>query len=325
MIGGIISGIGQLFGGIAQKIGQRKQYEREKQDNIAMWNMQNAYNSPVEQMKRLKEAGLNEHLVYQSGNAIQPAGDVSVNPSDGTSGLSDIANSLNTGYQAYLQGKSIMSQNRQRDVQSDLTEQKIKSELKSQQLQDLIIIGKDLQNRRDFIDTRYKRQEKAQELRKLDAEIKINNQTLSNLMATNENIVADTKNKHTENKLKQQQSRQMQQDLEFKAKNNLILLKQGKISLDAMLTDIALKKANIQAINQNREMTSKQLEKLQQDIKEQLINMLSKNLDNAQKVIGLKYSDKLQSIETELKEFENDTRILRLLGSAIPFAPGIKK
>ena len=199
--------------------------------------MQNAYNSPVEQMKRLKEAGLNENLVYQSGNAIQPAGDVSVNSSDGTSGLSDIGNSFNTGYQAYLQGKSIMSQNRQRDVQSDLTEQKIKSEIKSQQLQDLIIIGKNLQNQREYIDTRYKGQEKEQELRKLDAEIKLNNQSLTNLMATNENIVADTKNKISENKLKQQQSRQMQQDLEFKVKNNLILLKQGKMTLDAIASD----------------------------------------------------------------------------------------
>ena len=324
MIGALISGIGQLFGGIAQKVGQRKQYEREKADNIAMWNMQNAYNSPVEQMKRLKEAGLNEHLVYQSGNAIQPAGDVSVNSSDGTSGLSDIGNSFNTGYQAYLQGKSIMSQNRQRDVQSDLTEQKIKSEIKSQQLQDLIITGKELQNRRDFIDTRYKGQEKEQELRKLDAEIKLNNQSLTNLIATNENIVADTKNKISENKLKQQQSRQMQQDLEFKVKNNLILLKQGKMTLDAMLTDIALKKANIQAINQNREYTSKQMDKLQQDIKEQMINMLSKNLDNVQKVIGLKYSDKLQSIETELKEFENDTKLVRLLGAAMQMAPVVR-
>lgn len=317
MIGGLISGIGQLFGGIAQKVGQRKQYEREKRDNIAMWHMQNAYNSPVEQMKRLKEAGLNEHLVYQSGNAIQPAGDVSVNPSDGSTGLKDIGDSFNTGYQAYLQGKSIMSQNRQRDVQSDLTEQKIKSEIKSQQLQDLIIIGKDLQNKRDFIDTRYKGQEKAQELRKLDTEIRLNNQSLSNLMATNENIVADTKNKHTENKLKQQQSRQMQQDLEFKAKNNLILLKQGKVSLDSMLTDIALKKANIQAINDNRQYTTKQLEKLQQDIKEQMINMLSKNLDNAQKVIGLKYSDRMKALELNLMEFEDENKIIKVLSNTV--------
>ena len=147
---------------------------------------------------------------------------------------------------------------------------------------------------------------------------------MTNLIATNENIVADTKNKISENKLKQQQSRQMQQDLEFKVKNNLILLKQGKMTLDAMLTDIALKKANIQAINQNREYTSKQLDKLQQDIKEQMINMLSKNLDNVQKVIGLKYSDKLQSIETELKEFENDTKLVRLLGAAMQMAPVVK-
>ena len=66
------------------------------------------------------------------------------------------------------------------------------------------------------------------------------------------------------------------------------------------------------------------MDKLQQDIKEQMINMLSKNLDNVQKVIGLKYSDKLQSIETELKEFENDTKLVRLLGAAMQMAPVIK-
>ena len=33
------------------------------------WNQQNAYNHPVQQMQRLKEAGLNPHLVYGKGAA----------------------------------------------------------------------------------------------------------------------------------------------------------------------------------------------------------------------------------------------------------------
>ena len=48
--------------------------------SLDAWNRQNKYNSPVEQMKRLREAGLNPALVYGSGNvtgnsstSLQPA------------------------------------------------------------------------------------------------------------------------------------------------------------------------------------------------------------------------------------------------------------
>lgn len=43
-------------------------YERQKADNIAFWNMQNAYNSPSSQMARFKEAGLNPNLIYGQQN-----------------------------------------------------------------------------------------------------------------------------------------------------------------------------------------------------------------------------------------------------------------
>lgn len=36
--------------------------------NLAMWNLQNAYNDPSAQMLRLKAAGLNPNLVYGGGN-----------------------------------------------------------------------------------------------------------------------------------------------------------------------------------------------------------------------------------------------------------------
>lgn len=318
MLGGIISGIGQLFGGIAQKVSARRQYEREKADNLKFWNMQNAYNSPVEQMKRLKEAGLNEHLVYGNGNAIQPAGDLSVNQGDGTAGLQDIGSSINTGYQAYLQGKSIMSQNRQRDVQSDLTEQKIKSEIKSQRLQDLIIIGKDLQNQREYIDTYYKGEEKAKQLKILEQNIQANQQSLSNLMYTGQNLQQDYRNKVTENKLKQQQIKQMEQDFNFKAKNNIILLKQGKLSLDNMLQDIAVKKANIQAMQTNQEYTKTQIKALTKELKIKDIEQLERQLGISKQVIGLKYEDRLKSIETELREYEFNNRLFKPLFEQTP-------
>jgi hypothetical protein len=38
-------------------------------NNIRLWQMQNEYNTPANQMKRLQEAGLNPNLIYGSGSA----------------------------------------------------------------------------------------------------------------------------------------------------------------------------------------------------------------------------------------------------------------
>lgn len=41
-----------------------EQYEREQQDYLSNWNRQNAYDSPVAQMQRYKDAGLNPNMIY---------------------------------------------------------------------------------------------------------------------------------------------------------------------------------------------------------------------------------------------------------------------
>lgn len=45
-----------------------KMYERQRADEIEFWNMQNSYNSPEAQMQRLRDANLNPHMAYGSGN-----------------------------------------------------------------------------------------------------------------------------------------------------------------------------------------------------------------------------------------------------------------
>lgn len=54
----------------------REMYDIQRKDALADWAMQNEYNSPAAQMKRLQAAGLNPNLVYGSGtvanNASQP-------------------------------------------------------------------------------------------------------------------------------------------------------------------------------------------------------------------------------------------------------------
>lgn len=44
-----------------------KMYWIQREQSINDWNMQNAYNAPLAQMQRLKDANLNPHLVYGNG------------------------------------------------------------------------------------------------------------------------------------------------------------------------------------------------------------------------------------------------------------------
>lgn len=46
-----------------------EQYQKQRDDAVQFWNMQNQYNSPQAQMQRFKEAGLSPHLAYSQGSA----------------------------------------------------------------------------------------------------------------------------------------------------------------------------------------------------------------------------------------------------------------
>lgn len=85
---GILSGLGAVLGGpvgglvgslASSLLGNRGARNRQRladQQNIKFWNMQNAYNTPKEQMKRLKDAGLNPNLIYGSNANTGTAGSV---------------------------------------------------------------------------------------------------------------------------------------------------------------------------------------------------------------------------------------------------------
>lgn len=44
-----------------------KMFDRQNQRDLDYWNLQNSYNSPEQQMDRLRKAGLNPHLIYGHG------------------------------------------------------------------------------------------------------------------------------------------------------------------------------------------------------------------------------------------------------------------
>lgn len=65
-----MSGGNMAFQGNMNKKNRRfaeKMYRQQYQDELAFWRMNNEYNHPTAQMERLRNAGLNPHLVYGNG------------------------------------------------------------------------------------------------------------------------------------------------------------------------------------------------------------------------------------------------------------------
>jgi len=50
----------------------REMYQRQYDDNLRFWQMQNEYNTPAAQMQRFREAGLNPALIYGQTNTAGP-------------------------------------------------------------------------------------------------------------------------------------------------------------------------------------------------------------------------------------------------------------
>lgn len=82
--------VGQWMNNIT---GSSDMYNREYEGNVALWNMQNEYNTPAAQIARMKAAGINVNpLTYAvgNGNMSTSAGSIST-PSVGASGINPIA------------------------------------------------------------------------------------------------------------------------------------------------------------------------------------------------------------------------------------------
>ncbi len=149
-LGVAISGATGLVGGLINKIGARKREKRQIAHNkdladyqydkqMEMWNAQNEYNKPANQMELYKEAGLNPHLIYGTGSQAasgsagdQPAYQASQVESPKIEGIPEAyAQQQSLGIkqgQLGLSQMSVKSQIIQRKFQNDLISEKIASE-----------------------------------------------------------------------------------------------------------------------------------------------------------------------------------------------------
>lgn len=141
--GGLISGglgaIGSIFSNNAQKKENERNrefaeymYDRQYDNSIKVWNMQNKYDLPSAQKQRLIDAGLNPDLMY-SGAGVSPSPNlhaaVAGSPSTGSlPGYGGIAESFN-------QGRLLDAQIRNIDANTE----KIKSETEGQGFQNEIL------------------------------------------------------------------------------------------------------------------------------------------------------------------------------------------
>jgi DNA polymerase III alpha subunit (gram-positive type) len=92
-----------------------KMYNKQRKDNLNDWHRQNFYNSPVQQMARLKEAGLNPALMYgKSGGTGQ-----AMSPVPKTEMATGVVPDLNTGL-SYAQLQLMKSQQDNADSQTNL-------------------------------------------------------------------------------------------------------------------------------------------------------------------------------------------------------------
>ena len=73
----LVAGIGGAFNSIFQGRQNRKNREFQERENqinrqfaVDMWNKQNEYNLPTNQMQRLRDAGINPHLAYSNGQPM---------------------------------------------------------------------------------------------------------------------------------------------------------------------------------------------------------------------------------------------------------------
>lgn len=124
--GGILSNVIQGWGQ-QQANNANIQIARENRDwNEAMWNKQNAYNTPSAQMQRYVDAGLNPNLIYGSGASGGNAGSV---PSTAPAHVESVAKGidLNNFMQTLSQWQQIKQSEANTDLirkNSDLVQQK---------------------------------------------------------------------------------------------------------------------------------------------------------------------------------------------------------
>lgn len=120
--GGLFGGLGSIVSGGMTAFFNRLAQDRAFKQNVEMWNMQNEYNTPANQMRRFSEAGLNPNLIYGQGSSGNASGAPQMdslrydfkNPTDSVA----LANAMSNIMMQKAQIKSIEADTKNKEIQS---------------------------------------------------------------------------------------------------------------------------------------------------------------------------------------------------------------
>lgn len=113
-----------------QNTWNEKQAEKANQWNLQQWERENLYNSPMQQMQRLEQAGLNPNLMYGQGNpgsasSLKSEMPSSVGPARVNNSLQFLGNSLAPAISMYQDLQNRQAQLSVQQKQAALLDQEI--------------------------------------------------------------------------------------------------------------------------------------------------------------------------------------------------------
>lgn len=94
--------------------------QQNYRNSIKAWQMQNAYNTPLQQMQRFKEAGLNPNLIYKQSNEAAPIRSTDFVAPKIDEGLLDVLGKSNNIQVQDLNIQSMKLRNENQELQNDL-------------------------------------------------------------------------------------------------------------------------------------------------------------------------------------------------------------
>lgn len=187
--GALIAGGGQLVGNVVGAITGNNQQKKARQWQEKMWHMQNEYNTPTQQMQRLKDAGLNPHLVYGNGANVQ-AGPVGSPPP--TQPTPDYGSAFATAQQAYVTNKLADNQLKQGEADLLIKQEQLKGLQEDNVFKGLNNVDKQTEMELKNIDLEVKTGTKLNTIEKSGLENEILKGNLETQKAQLGKIIADT-------------------------------------------------------------------------------------------------------------------------------------
>lgn len=217
LLGGLGSGalgaIGSIFSNNAQKKENERNrefaeymYDRQYDNSIKVWNMQNKYDLPSAQKQRLIDAGLNPDLMY-SGAGVSPSPNlhaaVAGSPSAGSlPGYGGVVDAFNQGRLLDAQIRNIDADTKQKESQTvgqNYTNDILSSDAKFADAKNSGII-----RAQDVLieDTSAAADLKRQQIINLQEQVKVFNQEIHESIARCRNLDVDTISKQLDNYIK---------------------------------------------------------------------------------------------------------------------------